>query len=136
MSILHITIYRIQRLHSALVNILHAACQISRWWKCLTVFRIRKKTNFTFIGQPFYGTIYHPHHNHDHYHCSEAAVCRCSSKQLVFFAFLLIGIHSMQDWTAITRHEVTRKRNTKKITAYRKSVYKEPTVKGYLLIRH
>ena len=40
----------------------------------------------------------------------------------------------MQGRTAATRHGVTRKRSTKKITAYRKSVFKEPTVKRYLLI--
>ena len=37
-------------------------------------------------------------------------------------AFFLIGIYSMQVWTATTRHGVTRKRSTKKIKAYRKSV--------------
>ena len=29
--------------------------------------------------------------------------------------FFLIGIHSMQGWTATTRHGVTRKRNTKRL---------------------
>ena len=29
--------------------------------------------------------------------------------------FSLIGIHSMQGWTATTRHEVTRKRSTKRL---------------------
>ena len=38
------------------------------------------------------------------------------------FLFFLIGIHSMQGWTAATRHGVTRKRSTEKIIAYRKSV--------------
>ena len=36
--------------------------------------------------------------------------------------FFLIGIHSMQGWTVTTRHGDTRKRSTKKIPAYRKSV--------------
>ena len=36
--------------------------------------------------------------------------------------FFLIGIHPMQGWTATTRHGVTRKKSTKKITGYRKSV--------------
>ena len=36
--------------------------------------------------------------------------------------FFLIGIHSMQDWTATKRHGVTRKRSSKKITTSRKSV--------------
>ena len=31
------------------------------------------------------------------------------------FVFFLIGIHSMQDWTATTRHGVTRKRTTKRL---------------------
>ena len=42
--------------------------------------------------------------------------------------FFLIGIHSMQDWTATTRPGVVRKKNHRKITAYRKFLYKEPTV--------
>ena len=29
--------------------------------------------------------------------------------------FFLIGIHSMQGWAATTKHEVTRKRNTKRL---------------------
>ena len=34
---------------------------------------------------------------------------------MFFFSlsFPLIGIHSIQDWIAIERHEVTRKRSTK-----------------------
>ena len=41
----------------------------------------------------------------------------------------------MQGWTATIRHGVTRKKRAqKKITGYRKSVYKEPTVKKCLLI--
>ena len=55
-------------------------------------------------------------------------------KQAESKMFFLIGIHSMQGWTAAMRHGVTRKRSTKKIAAYRKSVYKEPTVKRCLLI--
>ena len=31
------------------------------------------------------------------------------------FDFFLIGIHSMQGWTASTRHGVTRKRSTKRL---------------------
>ena len=34
--------------------------------------------------------------------------------------FILIGIHSMQDWTATTRHGVTQKRREWK--AYKKPV--------------
>ena len=41
------------------------------------------------------------------------------SKHTFFFS---IGIHSMQDWTATTRHRVTRKRSTKNIITYRRSV--------------
>ena len=48
--------------------------------------------------------------------------------------FFLIGIHPMQGRTATTRHGVTRKKSTKKITGYRKSVQKEPAVKICLLI--
>ena len=33
--------------------------------------------------------------------------------------FFLIGIHSMQGWTAATRHCVTRKKSTKRLKAYR-----------------
>ena len=50
------------------------------------------------------------------------------------FLFFLIGIHSMQGLTATTRHGVTKKRSTKKITGNRKSVQKENTVKQCLLI--
>ena len=32
-----------------------------------------------------------------------------------FVVFFSIGIHSMQGWTATTRHRVTRKRNTKRL---------------------
>ena len=42
-----------------------------------------------------------------------------TTKTLTFF---LIGIHSMQGWTATTRRGVTRKRSTSEIKAYRKSV--------------
>ena len=31
------------------------------------------------------------------------------------YIYFLIGIHFMQGWTATTRHEVTRKRNTKRL---------------------
>ena len=43
-------------------------------------------------------------------------------KQAESKMFFLIGIHSMQGETATMRHGVTRKRSTKKIAAYRKSV--------------
>ena len=37
-------------------------------------------------------------------------------KEYIYTFFLfLIGIHSMQGWTATTRHGVTRKRNTKRL---------------------
>ena len=36
----------------------------------------------------------------------------CTSLQCLFF---LIGIHSVQDWRATTRHGVTRKRSTKRL---------------------
>ena len=54
--------------------------------------------------------------------------------QLFKLLFFLIGIHSMQGGTATTRHGVTRKKSTTKITGYRKCVWKEPTVKRYLLL--
>ena len=38
------------------------------------------------------------------------------------FFFFLNGIHSMQDQTATTRHEITRKEAQKKIAGYRKSI--------------
>ena len=38
----------------------------------------------------------------------------CNEKGILFWGFFLIGIHSIQDWTATTRHGVTRKRRTKK----------------------
>ena len=41
----------------------------------------------------------------------------------------------MKDWTATTRHGVTRKKKrTKRLKAYMKPVYKEPAVKRCLLI--
>ena len=46
--------------------------------------------------------------------------------------FFLIGNHPMQGWPATTRHGVNIKKSTKKITVYRESVYKEPTVKRCL----
>ena len=39
-----------------------------------------------------------------------------------FVGVFFIGIHPMQGWTATTRHGVTRKKSSKKITGYRKSV--------------
>ena len=33
----------------------------------------------------------------------------------VYVYIYLIGIHAMQGWTATARHEVTRKRNTKRL---------------------
>ena len=38
------------------------------------------------------------------------------------FLFYLIGIHSMQGFTATTRYGVTRKTNTSNVRAFRKSV--------------
>ena len=55
------------------------------------------------IGTPAYLSIFEPFLTHER-------------------IFFLIGIHSMQGWTVTTRHGVTRKRSTKKITAYRKSI--------------
>ena len=43
-------------------------------------------------------------------------------KSWTLVIFFLIGVHSMQGWTATTRHGVTRKEAQKKITGYRKSV--------------
>ena len=40
----------------------------------------------------------------------------------IHFDFFLIGIHSMQAWTATTRYGVTRKRSIKKIKVNKKSV--------------
>ena len=34
---------------------------------------------------------------------------------IYIYIFFLIGIHSMQGWTATTRHGVTRKRSTKRL---------------------
>ena len=33
----------------------------------------------------------------------------------IYLFFFLIGIHSMQGWTATTRHRVTRKTSTKRL---------------------
>ena len=38
-----------------------------------------------------------------------------SNRKLVIFLFFLIGIHSMQGWTATTRHGVTRKKAQKRL---------------------
>ena len=56
-----------------------------------------------------------------------AIVARQKSRQLGLTAFsflVLIAIHSIQDWTATTKHGVTRKKSTKhkKNKAYRKSI--------------
>ena len=49
--------------------------------------------------------------------------CKWQEKKLGLIIFFLIGIHSMQGWTDTTSHGVTRKKKrTKKITGYRKSV--------------
>ena len=48
--------------------------------------------------------------------------------------FFLLGIHSMQGWTATTRYEVTRKRNTKRLRHTRNMSRKSLTVKRFLLI--
>ena len=57
-----------------------------------------------------------------------------SSQNMLFSVFteicvFLIGIHSMQDWAWSYK-----KKENKKIKAYRKSLYKEPTVNRCLLI--
>ena len=49
---------------------------------------------------------------------SRGQLCQKTKKVWTFF---LIGIHSMQTWTATKRHEVTKK-EVKKIKAYRISV--------------
>ena len=56
--------------------------------------------------------------------CSRDSWKTSSSLFFLFFYFFifLIGIHSMQHWTATMRHRVTRKETQKKITGYRKSV--------------
>ena len=68
--------------------------------------------------------------NHDHLlYWSWDMVCdRCS--YFLFWAtfFFLIGIHSMQDWTATTRHAVTRNEAQKRLQDT------EPKVKRCLLI--
>ena len=52
-----------------------------------------------------------------------------------YFLFLfLIRIHSMQGWTATTRHWLTRKRSTKRLKHTGNLFRKEPTVKRCLLI--
>ena len=38
----------------------------------------------------------------------------CNERGILFWGVFLIGIHSIQGWTATTRHGVTRKRRTKK----------------------
>lgn len=40
----------------------------------------------------------------------------------VFFVFFLIGIQSLQGWTATLKHGVIKTRSTKRLKAYRKSV--------------
>ena len=58
----------------------------------------------------------------------------------IFFSFL-IGIHSMQGWTATMRwgtrsqeREVQKKKKKKKKKAYRKSVFKELTIRRCLCL--
>ena len=46
----------------------------------------------------------------------------CFKNIKFYFFFFLNGIHSMQDRTATTRHEITRKEAQKKIAGYRKSI--------------
>ena len=48
---------------------------------------------------------------------------------LFFFCFL-IGIHSMQGWTATTRHGVTRERSKKRLKHTRNLFRKNPQLKG------
>ena len=45
---------------------------------------------------------------HSIYELPHEFVCCCC-------CFFLIGIHSMQGWTATTGHGITRKRNTKRL---------------------
>ena len=39
----------------------------------------------------------------------------CELQSTNFLLFFLIGIHSMQSWTATIRHGVTRKKHTKRL---------------------
>ena len=49
-----------------------------------------------------------------------------SSEEKVKIHFKNNGIHSIQGWTATTRHEVTRKRSTKRLKDTRNLVRKNP----------
>ena len=56
------------------------------------------------------------------------------SKFFIYILFFLIGIYSMQGWTATARDGILKKEGQKKIEAYRESFYKEPTVNRCLLV--
>ena len=56
----------------------------------------------------------------------EARRCKRSSNQIAFF---LIGIHSMQEWTATTKH-VTRKISTKRLEYMGKLFRNNLLIKG------
>ena len=51
------------------------------------------------------------------------------------FLFFLIGIHSMQGWTATTRHGVTRKRTTKRLKHARNLFRENLQLKGIIVQR-
>ena len=94
-----------------------------------------------FYGEYFYGfsesDLRKRRKKNIHFNISNKHICIYGSRTFwsfmkfyfVHIFFFLIGMHPMQGWTATTRHGVTIKKSTKKITGYRKSVYKERTVK-------
>ena len=51
-----------------------------------------------------------------------------------FFSFFQLGFTPCKAEQSLRDMELQEKKSTKKITGYRKSVYKEPTVKRCLLI--
>ena len=59
------------------------------------------------------GTNFTVHYAHDCFYCNYAGES-LSFFFVLFFVFLIV-IHSMQGWTASTRHWVTRKRSTKRL---------------------
>ena len=48
--------------------------------------------------------------------------------------FTEIGVHSMQGWTAITRHRVTRKKSTKRLEQTKNLFKKNLQLKGVLIL--
>ena len=48
--------------------------------------------------------------------------------------FVLIGIHSMQDWTATVRHGVTRKEAQKRLQDTKNLFRKNPQLKDVLIL--